>query len=475
MRSLAEAPARLAPGAKISVHLVGVGGTGMRGLAMVLRGMGMDVSGSDRDGIPPSLRKSLAAAGIRVSTGSAAENVPPGAGLLVATAAVRAEENAECREAARRGLPVLKYAEAVAQVARAKKLVAVAGSHGKTTTSSMVAWLLKAAGVSDSFLVGGQVRGIGESGWWGEGGHFVLEACEYDRSFLNYDPAVAVVTNVDADHMDYYKTMDALREAFAAFVGRTSPEGRVILCADDAPSLYLAEGAPAAVWTAGFSPSADWRIAAHALSPQGAAFRLEGPGGGGDFRLPLCGIHNLRNAAQAVAAAAACGAPLDALIEALASFQGAERRMHLLGTVRGAPVLDDYGHHPVELAATFASVRQRYPGRRLRVAFQPHQYARTEYLFDDFVRVLASGPDDLLLAPVYGARHDGSAPRADSGTLREAVARAGGSCRLVSLDGMADELGRTAESDDVILVIGAGDIGRVGHDLVGRYGAVEGA
>lgn len=475
MRTLVEAPSCLVPGAKLAVHLVGIGGTGMRGLARVLRGMGMDVSGSDRDGVPAALEKSLSAAGIRISAGSSAGNVPPGAGLIVATAAARPEENPECREAARRGLPVLKYAEAVAQVVRARKLVAVAGSHGKTTTSSMIAWLLKAAGVSESFLVGGQVRGIGESGWWGKGDHFVLEACEYDRSFLNYDPAVAVVTNVDADHMDYYKTMEALREAFAAFVRRTSPEGRVILCADDAPSLFLAEAAPAAVWTAGFSPSADWRIAAHALSPQGGTFRLEGPPGGADFRLPLCGIHNLRNAAQAVAAASACGASLDALREALAAFQGAERRMHLLGTVRGAPVLDDYGHHPAELAATFASVRQRYPGRRLRVAFQPHQYARTEYLFDDFVRVLASGPDDLLLAPVYGARHDGSAPKADSGTLRDAVARAGGSCRLLSLDGMVDELGRAAEADDVILVIGAGDIGRVGHDLIGRYGAVEGA
>ncbi len=475
MSGVAAVPPRLAAGAKLAVHLVGIGGTGMRGLATILRGMGMAVTGSDRDGLPADLAARLAAAGIRTFAGHAADHLPADAGLVVASAAIR-EENPEWREAARRGIPVLKYAEAVAEVVRAKRLVAVAGSHGKTTTSSIIAWILKRSGVSDAFLVGGQIQGIGESGWWGGGGHFVLEACEYDRSFLHYDPFVAVVTNVDADHMDYYKTMEALKEAFAAFVARVGPEGRVILCADDAPSAFLAESARAAAWTAGFSASADWRVLAHALSPEGSAFRLAGPDGHAEeFRTALCGLHNIRNAAQAVAAAAACGAPVPAIREALASFRGAERRMHLLGTVGGSPVIDDYGHHPAELAATFAAVRQRYPGRRLRVAFQPHQYARTEYLFDDFVRVLAEGPDDLLLGPVYGARHDGTAPKADSAALAAAIARTGKACRLETLDGMVEALGQAARPGDVILVIGAGDIGRVGHDLVRRYGAVEGA
>ncbi len=459
---------------KSPVHLVGIGGTGMRGLAMVLRQQGFSVSGSDRDALGEELTRQFLRAGVPVGQGHAEGNLPDDAGVLVVSAAIK-PDNPEFQEAERRGLPIVKYAQALAEIASLRRTVAVAGSHGKTTTSSLVAWILKDAGLSESFLVGGEIAGLGTSGAWGTGTHFVLEACEYDRSFLNYDPAVAVVTNVDADHMDYYKTWEALAEAFAAFVSRVGPEGHLILSADDPRSAPLARAARGAVQTAGFSPRADWRLQDPALSTEGGAFRLTGPEGDwGRFQTRLYGRHNLANTAQAVAAAAACGVGADAARRAIASFRGVARRMERLGRVRGAPVLDDYGHHPVELAATFAAVRQAFPGLRLRAAFQPHQYARTEYLFDDFVRVLSRGPDDLLLAPVYGARHDGSAPKVDSATLAEAIRKAGGACRLLALEEIVEELGRSAAAGEVVLIIGAGDIGKVGHELVRRYGALEG-
>lgn len=448
---------------------------------MILRQMGRAVTGSDRDPLPRDVAARFREAGVRLIDRGAGEGLPPGSGVVVVSAAVRSE-NPEWREAAARGLAVVKYAQAVAEIAAARRLVAVAGTHGKTTTASLVAWLLDRTGLSRAFLVGGRIEGLGASGAWGDGTHFVLEACEYDRSFLNYAPAVAVVTNVEADHMDYYRTFDSLIEAFAAFVSRTLPGGRVILSADDPVAAILARAAAVPVETTGLAEGADWRATDISLDASGCRFRLRAAEReAGAFYLPLFGAHNVRNAVQALAAAAACGAPLDRLREPLASFPGVERRLQPAGTVNGAPVLNDYGHHPTELAATFAAVRQRYPGRRLVVVFQPHQYSRTAYLFDAFVRVLAEGADDLWLAPVYGARADpgvcaadggdaGALPSADSATLARAVVAAGRPCRLLPLEEIPAAIAAAARADDVVLVIGAGDIGRVAPEIVRRAG-----
>lgn len=440
-------------GGALAIHAVGVGGSGMSGLARILAGMGHRVSGSDAQG---GLLADLAGAGIRVHAGHAAAHLPPDAAVVIASAAVPAS-NPELAEARRRGIPVWKYAEAAGRLMRGARGVAIAGTHGKTTTTSAVAWVLASAGLDPSFLIGGVVPQLGGAAGFGRGPFFVVEACEYDRSFLNYRPEVALITNIDADHLDYYRDLDEIAAAFADFAAGS---GHVVACGDDPRAARLATS------TYGFSAGCAWRVTGLVASPAGSRYRLEGPSGALDLSTPLAGRHNALNTAGAAVACLRLGVGAREVAAGLASFRGAGRRLESLGEVRGIHLYDDYGHHPSEIACTLEALRQRHPGRPIRVIFQPHQFHRTRVFLGEFARVLAEGAEEVVVPGIYGAR-DASGPLpVASGDLVDAITAAGGRARLAEgLDDAARRVAETARTGDVVLSLGAGDIGALAPRL----------
>lgn len=464
------------------VHFVGIGGAGNSGLARILRKRGFVVTGSDR-GTSASLT-GLEKEGIRVFPGHAAANVDFDRGLVVVSAAIP-EDNPEVAAAKARGVPVVKYAVALAAAAAARRTIAIAGCHGKTTTTALTVFLLRRTGIDCGYLVGGRVPQLKGNADDGKAWEFVVEACEYDRSFLNFTPALAAVTNVDADHLDYYGNLDAIRDAFAAFVQRIRPEG--LLVADAAAWNDLrprVESSPdwagkrVRVHTVGFDRASSLRIVPVPGTIKGArgvahpAMRLySGPDDLGAFQLAIPGVHNLENAAIAVALCLEAGAPLEALRKAVADFEGVDRRLTVKFQSPACTVLDDYGHHPVELRATLAAARQAHggEGRRLVLVFQPHQYSRTRLLFDDFVDAL-SGADRVILTDIFAAR-DTDADRASVSSerlARELAARGVDAVYAGPLDAAADLVWSSMVPGDVVLTSGAGDVDRVADELVRR-------
>lgn len=420
-------------GGPLALHAVGIAGSGMSGLARILSGMGHRVSGSDaRDGL-----------------GHAASRLPPDAAGVLVSAAVP-PSNPEIREARRRGLPVWKYAEAVGRLMRGARGVAVAGTHGKTSTTAAVAYVLKSAGLDPTFLIGGNVPQLGGSAGFGRGDLFVVEACEYDRSFLNYRPEVAVITTIDADHLDYYRDLDEIEAAFRAFAKGAR---QVVACGDDARARLLA------TLSYGFSDGCDRRLEALELSPSGCRYRL----GELEIRTPLAGRHNALNMAAAALVCLGLGVDPGAILRGLAEFRGAGRRLECLGEVRGIALYDDYGHHPREIACTLEALRQRLPGRPIRILFQPHQLHRTRTFLKAFAEVLAHGVEETLIPGIYEARdkRDGKeGPDVGPGDLVLAIREAGGKAREAGgLEAAAKAMALSARSGDVVLTLGAGDIG----------------
>jgi UDP-N-acetylmuramate--alanine ligase len=478
------------------VHIVGIGGTGTSGLARILRHRGYLVTGSD--GRANAITQELERDGIRVFIGQRAENVDFTRGLVVISAAVP-DGNPEVAAARELGIPIAKYAAAVAAIATSRKTIAVAGCHGKTTTTAMVAYLLRRCGIDCGFLVGGRVPQLQGNAGDGKAWELVVEACEYDRSFLNLTPALAAITNLDADHLDYYKSVEAIHAAFAQFVLRIREGGMLVSTAPAWSVLApLVEADPqwrdhrVRVRTVGQERSDSLRIVG--IPPAGRtrrgvpcpAMRLHsGPYDLGAFQLAIPGEHNLVNAAIAIALALESGCDLEKVRSALPEFMGVDRRLtERLHTPR-LTVLDDYGHHPTELRATIAAVRRSYLGEgsgafvgnrddggsrpRLVVVFQPHQYSRTRLLFDDFVDALA-GADKVVLPEIYAAR-DSVEDRASvssedlAAKLRE---RGVDAAAFPSLERAAEDVWQTRKDGDVVLTSGAGDVDRVADELVRR-------
>ena len=442
-------------------HFVGVGGAGMCALAEVLLADGWTVSGSDlRDS---AVTRRLADKGATVRSGHHADAVE-GADVVVATGALD-PGNAEVARARQLGLPVLERGEFLAMLAEPLRTVAVAGSHGKTTTAGMVAATLDAAGQSPSFAIGGELRDFNANGRRGTGRHFVAEADESDASFLRLRPHLAIVTNIDRDHMDTYQQDFArLRGAFADFLGRLPPTGTAILCADDEPAAALADDLPGRALTYGFGAAADVR--GKLTPPRRAGARAEiavsRPSAAPLLvAAPLPGCDNARNALAAIAVATALGVPDEAIAAGLAGFGGIGRRFAVTETtLRGnlLTLVDDYGHHPREIAGVIAAARRLWPGRRVVMAFQPHRYTRLRDLLKRFAAVLAT-VDLLLLVDVYAA-FEVPIAGVDAGALAAAVAERGASKPAVfatpgdALEHLLDHVRR----GDVVLVQGAGDI-----------------
>jgi len=450
------------------VHFVGIGGAGMSGIAEVLLTQGYEVSGSDV-ALSATTRR-LSELGAKIAAGHAERNVA-GADVVVVSTAVAAD-NPEVVAARERGVPVVPRALMLAELMRLKQGIAVAGTHGKTTTTSLIASVLAEGGLDPTFVIGGRLLSAGVNARLGKGDFLVAEADESDASFLVLQPVVAVVTNIDADHMDTYgHDFARLKEAFVNFVQRLPFYGVAVLCIDDGNVRDILPAIAKPTVTYGLDSDAQLRAVdvAHAAG----RMRFVATGGGADLpvELNLAGVHNVQNALAAIAVGRQTGVADAAIAKALAEFKGVGRRFQRHGDVAlpgGGTfmLIDDYGHHPAEMAATIAAARGSFPGRRVVLAFQPHRYTRTRDLFEDFVAVLATA-DVLLLGEVYPA---GEPPivAADGRALARAL-RVAGRIEPVFVDDIADmaaAIRAVALDGDVVLTMGAGSIGGVPAQLV---------
>ncbi len=445
------------------VHLVGIGGSGMSALAQLLVEREVPVSGSDLRGGPACLV--LEAMGAQVHVGHDARHVE-GAALVVASSAVP-PSNPEVVRARELGLPVLIRAQLLELVLRGRRRILVTGTHGKTTTTSMVTVALQAAGLDPSFAIGGALHGGGTSAHHGTGDAFVAEADEAYRSFLHLTPDCAVVTNVEMDHHDVYADEADVAAAFATFLDRRPADGLALLCADDAGARALAGAARSPVRTYGEAEDADLRVVDMRLGPEeSSAGFVEDGVDLGRFTVAVPGRHNVLNAAAAAAAARWAGAEPDAVRSGLASFLGAQRRFQRLGIAGGVTVVDDYGHHPTELVATIAAARQTRPPGRVVAVFQPHRYSRTAALGRELGAALA-GADLVLVTDVYAAG-EAPVPGVDGRLVADAAAAAGGAMvRHVPTTGEAVRvLEELVTPGDLVLTLGAGDITEIGPVLL---------
>src|SRR5437660_7490847 len=450
------------------IHFVGIGGAGMSGIAEVLVNLGYQVSGSDL--AVNSATQRLSSLGVRLSTEHLPANVD-GADAVVVSTAVRLD-NPEVIAARSRRIPVVPRALMFAELMRLKQGIAIAGTHGKTTTTSLVASVLAEGGLDPTFVIGGRLTAAGSHARLGGGDFIVVEADESDASFLHLQPVIAVVTNIDADHMDTYQHDFArLRQAFVQFLQNLPFYGSAVLCADDQHVREILPFVSKPVVT--YGRGGDCSIRAATVAPDGARMRFRAARRGArplDVLLNLPGRHNVLNALAAIAVAEEIGVPDAALLKALAEFRGVGRRFQNHGELAlegggSFTLIDDYGHHPAEMAATLEATRGAFPGRRVVLAFQPHRYTRTRDLFEDFVRVLSSA-DVLLLAEVYAA---GEAPilAADARSLARAV-RVAGQVEPIYVEDIAElpaAIRRVARDGDLVLIMGAGSIGNVAGQL----------
>ncbi|HFD40444.1 MAG TPA: UDP-N-acetylmuramate--L-alanine ligase [Anaerolineae bacterium] len=449
----------LRPG--MHIHLIGIGGAGLSAIARVLHGWGYRVSGSDRQA--SALTEALAAEGIAVSIGHRAGQAA-GADLVVVSSAIPAD-NPEVVEARQRGLPVVKRERFLADLTANKRVLAVAGTHGKTTTTAMIAWILLQAGLDPTFIVGGVLQNLGTNARAGDGPYFVIEADEYDRAFLGLRPTVAVITALEHDHPDCYPTFAQMRQAFVAFVGQVVAEGRLILCGEAEEARRLGEAVDRPAETYGLDPAWDWWASGEELGRSSTFAVWRGDRRLGDCALQLPGRHNVLNALAALATSAQAGVAFDVAAAALTRFRGTERRFEVKGQAAGVVVVDDYAHHPTEVRATLAAARLKYPGRRIWAVFQPHTYSRTAALLDDFARAFDEA-DRVIVTPIYAAREaamPGVTGAVLAARLEHPDVRAVG-----SLTEASEMLRREVEPGDLVITLGAGDGYRIGEELLAR-------
>ena len=455
-----------------NVHFVGIGGAGMSGIAEVLLNLGYSVSGSDLS--EGAVTRRLAGLGAKVRIGHVAENVSD-VDVVVISSAVKAD-NPEVIAARGRLVPVVPRALMLAELMRLKQGIAVAGTHGKTTTTSLVASVLAEGGLDPTFVIGGRLESAGANARLGGGEFIVAEADESDASFLHLQPVISVVTNIDADHMETYDhSLDKLKQAFVDFIERLPFYGVVVLCNDDVNVRSIMPRLTKTVVTYGLMEGSQIRANAVSAAAGQMRFRVQRKNGRRlpdlDITLNLAGVHNVLNALAAIAIGMEVGVPDEKIVRALGEFKGVGRRFQRFGAVPlsaggSFELIDDYGHHPVEMAATIAAARGSFPGRRLVLAFQPHRYTRTRDCFEDFARVLSS-VDALLLTEVYAA---GESPivAADGRALARAV-RVLGKVEPVFVEQVAelpDAIRSAVRDGDVVLAMGAGSIGAVAGRLV---------
>ena len=441
------------------MHLVGIGGAGMSGLARLLLAGGTEVSGSDLKDTPGL--GDLRALGAEVHVGHRGQVVRTADAVTVSSAIP--VDNPEVEEARRRGIPVYARAQVLAAMMSRARGVAVAGTHGKTTTTSMLAGILERAGLDPTYIVGGDLNESGSNARWGEGDLFVAEADESDGSFLLLSPEIAVVTNVEPDHLDFFGTAAAVEAAFAEFCRRAR---RLVVCGDDPGARRVAAGSGAEVTTYGEGPESDVRIERVDVGPDGSRCRIRAGSEVAEIRLAVPGRHQLLNAAGAVAAARLAGVSLDRGATAVGTFAGVRRRFEHRGRARGARFVDDYAHHPTEIRATLTAARAARP-RRVVAVFQPHRYTRTAALWRTLGHSLG-GADLVVLTDVYGAG-EAPIPGITGKLLVDALLEGSPRARAVYLPHRATVarfLRNTVREGDLVLTLGAGDITMVADETL---------
>ena len=450
------------------IHFVGIGGSGMSGIAEVLTGLNYQVSGSDI--AENSSIDRLRGLGISVAIGHKASHVE-GADVLVVSSAIN-ESNPEIKAARELRIPIVPRAEMLAELMRYRFSVAVAGTHGKTTTTSLIASLMAEAGLDPTFVIGGVLNNLGTNAQLGASEYLVVEADESDASFLHLLPMMSVITNVEPDHMEHYEgDVRAYKQAFVEFLHNLPFYGVALVCLDDSGVRELLPSITRQVVTYGFSDDADYRLESLRFSGTQSQFTLHRKATGDALALilPMPGVHNALNAAAAVAVCSELGVSDGALTRGLKSFEGVGRRFSVLGDIRWqgghALLVDDYGHHPTELKATILAAREAYPDRRLVMVFQPHRYSRTRDCYDEFVDVLSS-VDALVLLDVYAAGEE-EIVGADSRALARSIRQMGFIDPVLLSDNgqLPSRLIKFLTNDDVLVMQGAGNIGRLARML----------
>ena len=443
-----------------NIHFVGIGGEGMSGIAEVLNNLGYQVSGSDVKSTETTRR--LQSAGVRVFKGHCALQVK-GAQVVVVSSAV-AENNSERAYARKHGIPVVLRAQMLAELGRMKKTITIAGSHGKTTTTSLISMALKEAGAGPTMIIGGRLKNIQSNAKLGIGEYLVAEADESDGSFLFLTPLVAVVTNIDNDHLDHYKTMDALKDAFVSHLHRLPFYGAAVLCSDDPMLASIRPRVKRHVVTFGFGAGADWRAKNVRLGKEGSACDVLHKGKKAlTLRLRVAGRHNVSNALAALAAGHFLGFDLKRLARGLSDFKGVGRRMDRLGAAGGVEFVDDYGPHPTEVRVTLSAVAGLWKAKRVVVIFQPHRFSRTKLLAAEFGAAF-KGANLVYVTDIYAA---GEKPIAGvtSQVIVDSIRKNG--IEALSFTGVLD-VARDLRCGDVVLTLGAGDVWKIGEDLLRR-------
>ncbi len=450
---------------KYHIHFVGIGGIGMSGIAELLLNLGYKVSGSDLQSSDLTAR--LKGLGGTIFKGHAAENVK-GADVVVVSSAIDAD-NPEIQAARQSSIPVIPRAEMLAELMRLKYSIAIAGAHGKTSTTSIVASVLAQGGLDPTVVIGGKLKSIGSNAVLGQGDFIVAEADESDGSFLKFSPTIAVVTNIDKEHLDFYADLDAIKTVFLNFLDRIPFYGLAVLCLDNEPVQDLIPRLQKRYTTYGMSSQADFQIRDVQFEQQKSRFTVYHQGQKmGMIKLNLPGIHNVCNATASIVVGVELDIGFDQIKTALETVEGVQRRLEIKGETDGVTVIDDYGHHPTEIKVTLEAIEENWPDRRTVVVFQPHRYSRTRALFNEFSRAFYQS-DVLVVMPIYAASEK-KIEGVSSEKLCEEI-KAHGHKEVIYADGFKAALAclkKTVQPGDVLLTLGAGDVWKVGEKFLNK-------
>ena len=450
---------------KYHIHFVGIGGIGMSGIAELLLNLGYKVSGSDVK--MSEITDRLKRLGGEIFKGHAAGNIE-GVDVVVFSSAVD-RDNPEIREALQSSIPVIPRAEMLAELMRLKYSIAIAGAHGKTSTTSIVASVLAAGGLDPTVVIGGKLKSIGSNAVLGQGDFIVAEADESDGSFLKFSPTIAVVTNIDKEHLDFYKDLDEIKTVFLSFLDRIPFYGLAVLCLDNEPVQELIPRMKKRYTTYGMSSQADFQIRDVEFTAHKSRFNVYHRGNKmGMIDLNLPGIHNVYNATASIAVGVELNIAFDQIKKALENVEGVQRRLEIKGEANGITVIDDYGHHPTEIKVTLKAVEENWPNRRKVVVFQPHRYTRTQALFDEFTRAFYRS-DVLVVMPIYPASEK-KIKGVNSRNLCEGI-KSHGHKEVIYVSGFKaalSYLSQTLLPGDVLLTLGAGDVWKVGEMFLNK-------
>lgn len=448
---------------KINYHFIGIGGIGMSALAQILASRGKAVSGSDL--VENHITKNLKKQGVKVYLGHSEKNISKHVEKVVASAAIT-EKNPEVREAKKLGIPVVTRGELLGELMSEKKGIAVTGTHGKTTTSSLISHIFEDAKLDPTILVGGEVRNIGSHAKDGQGKYFIAETCEYKRFFKDIHPDIAVITNIEEDHLDYYKDLEDIKSAFTDFTGNVKDGGMLVACFDDENVREVSDSFNGRIVSYGMANGdLNYKASDFSIEEGRQKFNVHKNGSNlGVFEIQIPGIHSILNATAAIAVALECGIKIGTIRDSIASFAGAGRRMEEKGEKEGVLVIDDYAHHPTEIQATLRAIKSFYPKRKVWCIFQPHQHSRTRILLNNFVDALTEA-DEIIIPKIYPVRDTKEDIASVSGEdLSRLLKTKGKSSHYISgFQDVVKYLKENVKENDIVVTMGAGPVNEVGE------------